>query len=617
MLFAGTPMHHPLELLSPARDLATLKAALSCGADAVYMGGPDFSARHEAGNSLDDLKEAADCCHRYGARLHVALNTLLDDNEHRRARALLEDLAGIGADVVIVQDLSVLEYMPSSLEVHASTQCNIDTKEKLKFYWELGCKQAVLPRELSLDEIREFHDYCPKIRLEIFVGGALCAGQSGICHISQFMTGRSANRGRCAQICRLPMQLYKDGTLISQGHLLNLKDNDRSKFLSQLVKCGVSSFKIEGRLKDLVYVKNQTAFFSGKLDEICKKQDLVRSSLGSCSHNFKPDLGKTFNRGFSSAFLQGSNDDVLNRQTPKFTGNKIGTVAESFKTTLKVKCEEPLHNGDGLTFFDDKGNLAGFRINSVVVAGPHSTVRLLKPLELKYGTALYRNADAEFEKQLKREDSACRIVPIDEIFSCEDGFLILTCQDQGGRTGCAKMPYDLKEHESDEGGVLDAYQIKETLQKCSLGFAKVHSLKCQNLPELHLKLSALNQLRKEAQLRYEEACLKAEPKTRFVLPDPLPKPPFAAIDRRLVTSSFLAAFYQKLGVKIAKDESLEGRTVLTCKHCLVKSEALCFKDGGSIRGFKLKIGKHFFDIVCDCKHCRMRLLKRQPGAAHG
>lgn len=615
MLFAGPLMHHPLELLSPARDLAALKAALSCGADAVYMGGPDFSARHEAGNTLDDLKEAAGYCHRCGARLHVAVNTLLDDDEQGRAKALLQDLAAIGADVIIVQDLSLLEYMPQTLEVHASTQCNIDTKEKLKFYHDLGCKQAVLPRELSLDEIREFHDYCPDIRLEVFVSGALCVGQSGICHISELMTGRSANRGRCAQICRLPMQLYKDDKLISEGHLLNLKDNDRAAFLPELVDCGVSSFKIEGRLKDLVYVKNQTAYFSEKLNKICQKRGLERSSLGSCSYAFTPDLNKTFNRGFTNAFLQGSNDDVLNRQTPKFTGPRIGTVAGSLKTALKVKTKESLHNGDGLTFFDEKGSLTGFRINSVQVEGPHSAVKLLKPLNLKPGTVLYRNADAEFEKLVQREDSARRMVPLTQTLAYEDKILTLTCRDAFGRTGCAQMPYDPQGHE--DGGALDDAQIQATLQKCSLSFARVQNLTCENLPALHLKLSALNSLRKEAQRSYEEACLNPKSKTRFKLPDPLPKPPFARVDPRLVESRALREFYQKLGVSIAEDKGLESKTVLTSRHCLVKSEALCFKEGGSIRGFKLKIGKHVFDIVCDCKHCRMRLLKRQPGAAHG
>ena len=311
-----------LELLAPAKDKETAVGAILAGCDALFIGGPAFGARFDAANSFADLKEICSFAHRFNVKVHLTLNTLLYDEELNKAQEILNEAGKCGIDAVIFQDPAILQLdIPKGVELHASTQCDISTKEKLKFYENLNVSQAVLARELSLKDIQAFHEYCPNIRLEAFVAGALCVGQSGICYISEYMTGRSANRGQCAHICRLPMDLYdKENKLVAHGHLLSMKDNFAGDDLKDLIDAGVSSFKIEGRLKDRDYVVNMTAKFRELLDKLIASSDgtLCRSSSGICKRNFIPDERRTFNRGFTDNLLYGNNDDLVNIKSPKF-----------------------------------------------------------------------------------------------------------------------------------------------------------------------------------------------------------------------------------------------------------------------------------------------------------
>lgn len=424
-----------LELLSPARDLECATVALKCGADAIFIGGPSFGARAAATNSLESLKDIVSLAHSFKAKVHVTVNTLLHDNELLEAQDLIYKLSEIGVDVLIVQDLGIFKLkIPKNLELHASTQCCIDTVEKLKFYEKLGIKQVVMPREFTLAQIKEFHEACPNLKLEAFVMGALCVGVSGICHISDLLKHRSANRGECAQICRLPMQLFKDDKEIAVGHLLSLKDNNQEQHLQDLIKAGVSSFKLEGRLKDPLYVANTTAYFNQKLDKAIKELqkegvNCARLSVGKCSYNFTPDLNKTFNRGFTDGLLMGNKENLVNDLTPKFLGVKTGKIISCRRkgnltiVALKLFNRSSLNNGDGLTYLkapvNKESNLTservhtveGFRVNKVVqIKGNEATFEVLGSLNLKPNTVVFKNVDVDFESKFKQKDFALRTV---------------------------------------------------------------------------------------------------------------------------------------------------------------------------------------------------------------
>ena len=407
----------PLQILSPAKDKSVAKAAIQAGADAIYIGAPAFGARQAAGNSLQDLAEVVTYAHTYGVQVLVTLNTLLHDEEYPQAVSLAHALYKIGVDALIVQDLHLLDFDLPPIRLHASTQCDNRTPEQVAHLRDLGFKRAVLARELSIDEIRAIHEAVPDIELEAFVHGALCVSYSGRCYISEVLANRSANRGACAQFCRMAYDLLDEsmnevldeqGQPIHQRYLLSLQDLDRSAYLSELIDAGVTTFKIEGRLKDADYVTNITAYYREKIDSI------IPSFHHSIIHSFSPDPEKTFHRGATDYFLHGRTPHMANWDTPKSTGEYIGEVLEARGNTLRVRLKEGvmLHNGDGLTIGSE-----GFSVNGV----EGSFVKINKPLSLsRYtGIPLYRNLDVEFTKNLHSE----RRIPVDILFrETEEGF---------------------------------------------------------------------------------------------------------------------------------------------------------------------------------------------------
>ncbi|WP_281710558.1 peptidase U32 family protein, partial [Anaerobiospirillum succiniciproducens] len=424
-----------LELLSPAKNVEIGIAAITAGADAVYIGGPSYGARSAAGNSIEEIATLCSFAHRFGAHVYMTVNTLLYDNEIEGVERMIGEARHAGVDGIIVQDPAVLSMSTvKDLELHCSTQMNIDTVEKARFAQELGFSQIVVPREFSLDEIKAFTSALPNMRFEVFVSGAMCVSVSGVCFISELMTDRSANRGSCAQICRLPMDLYhhdrkaaKDNPelkdeLLASGHLLSMKDNLRLHELEDLVEAGASSFKIEGRLKDRDFVVNQVAAFRERLDKIIDNSNgrYERASIGVSK---RTDLTKTFNRGFTSALVHGDNSDMINTKTPKSLGELMGEViycgssapansnrnrfndkassrggkfggdkfakgrgssnsdkSQRFVVDMKLSRNCVLNNGDSYTFFDDNGELAGFRVNraSMLSASAASAAKLSK-----------------------------------------------------------------------------------------------------------------------------------------------------------------------------------------------------------------------------------------------
>ena len=412
---ASTPSPIQLELLAPAGNVECGLAALSSGADAIYVGAPKFGARAAANVSLSDIQHLVSVAHRYGAKVYVAFNTILYDNELSEAEALIRRLYLIGVDALIVQDMGLLTLDLPPIALHASTQCHNDSVAQLQRLAALGFEQAVLARELTIEETAVLHQAVLDLRLETFVHGALCVRYSGHCYLSQAFAGRSANRGACAQYCRLPYTLEDaTGRKIVQGsHLLSLKDLNRSSILSQLVEAGAVSFKIEGRLKNASYVRNVTAYYHQLLEDIVAAQPkrYSRSSLGRISLSFTPDPFKSFSRGATTYQLRkGDFNEVLIRpESPKSEGEFVGIVSKMEANSLWLDRSCDLANGDGLAFYTPTGTMEGTRINHLQEKGK---IVVDNPGNLKTGTKIYRNYSTQFERVINRPDSSERLLPV-------------------------------------------------------------------------------------------------------------------------------------------------------------------------------------------------------------
>ena len=442
-----------LELLAPARDLQCGMAAVDHGADAVYIGAARFGARAAAGNSVEDIRRLCGYAHPFGVKVYVTVNTILYDDELDATRQLLQELTEAGVDAILVQDMAVLEMRNKEFlrpdggkrpefereirrddclfpQLHASTQTDNRTVEKVRWLRDIGFSRVVLARELSVEEIAEIHREVPDVELEVFVHGALCVSYSGQCYASQYCFGRSANRGECAQFCRIKFSLEDaDGRVVERDrYLLSLKDMNQSDHLEELIEAGATSFKIEGRLKDVTYVKNVTAAYSERLNAIIRRHPdrYCRSSLGHCTYTFTPDLRRTFNRGYTTYFLHGRKPDIASFDTQKAVGEFVGTVKEIRRDSFTVAGLTSFANGDGLCFFSlpsgasaDGGErqLVGFRANRVV---GNRIYPYRMPQGLRPGLRLYRNSDQEFERLLSRQ-SALRKVPIRLSLRAVDG----------------------------------------------------------------------------------------------------------------------------------------------------------------------------------------------------
>lgn len=398
-----------IELLAPARNLECGIEAVNHGADAVYIGAPKFGARAAATNSMDDIGRLTDYAHLYGVRIYVTVNTILKDEELKETEAMIWELYRRGVDALIVQDMGLTQLNLPPIPLHASTQMDNRTAEKVRFLTEAGFRQVVLARELSLNEIAAIHKACPDTPLEVFVHGALCVSYSGQCYASQACFGRSANRGECAQFCRLPFSLVDaDGrVVVKDKYLLSLKDMNRLDMLEQLLDSGVTSLKIEGRLKDAAYVKNVTAAYRQRLDAILKRrQEYARASSGTCRFDFQPQPEKSFSRGFTHYFLEGRGEDITSFDTPKSLGEAMGTLKEQRGGWVSVAGVKPFHNGDGVCYLDEQGRLQGFRINRVEgnKLFPAGNVPRIRPR-----TPLFRNQDQEFERILARKSAERKI----------------------------------------------------------------------------------------------------------------------------------------------------------------------------------------------------------------
>jgi len=601
-----------LELLSPAKNLEFGMAAIDHGADAVYIGGPAFGARAAAGNPLADIEKLVAHAHRYSARVLVALNTILRDEELEGVQRLAWQVYEAGADALIVQDMGMLEMDLPPLSLHASTQTDNRSLEKVRFLEQVGFSQIVLARELSLEQIRAIAAGTTAT-LEFFVHGALCVSYSGQCYISHAHTGRSANRGECSQMCRLPYTLADVGgkVVASDQHLLSLKDNNQSANLRALADAGISSFKIEGRLKDLSYVKNTTAHYRKLLDAImAEAPQYRRSSAGRCTFFFEPQPDKTFNRGATDYFVNGRQTELVSLHTPKFVGEPVGKVARVGRNGFEIDGDTVIHNGDGLSWFDADNRLAGLRVN-------RAEGRRLFPAEaaegLVVGTTLYRNRDQEFERQLEKKSAERKIGVCLHFAENAEGF-VLTLTDEEGVSVTAAMACAKEAAQQAERAQA---AIREQLGKLGNTIFAADAIELELSAPWFIPAGALNALRREAVEKLESAraaAYKRPPRWPAIEP-PAVYPQSELTYLGNVYNRLAREFYAKHGVSLIEsayecNQEAGAVSLMLTKHCLRYSFNLCPKQVKGIRPDPMTLmnGKEKLTLRFDCARCEMHVV---------
>ena len=608
-------MAQKIELLAPAKDYACGVAAINHGADAVYVGAPKFGARVAAGNSLADIERLCRYAHLYHAHVHVALNTILTDEELEEARKLIFRLYEAGADALIIQDVGILQLDIPPIALHASTQTDNRTPEKVLFWEKVGLQRAILARELTLEQIREIRRKTT-IELEAFVHGALCVSYSGQCYLSHACTNRSANRGECAQFCRLPYTLTDaTGEIIrAHSHLLSLKDMDRSDYLAELLEAGITSFKIEGRLKGMDYVKNVTAYYRQRIDNLLEKDKrFEKASSGKVTLSFIPDPQKTFNRGKTDYFLHGRKNVMVNPDTPKSIGEPLGTLVAVSGRNLLVDMQKELHNGDGLGFIDTDGELCGFRINKVE---GHRLTTLEPVAGLTAGMPLYRNSDAAFDKLLAG-DSAVRRIGVHILFSETPAGFALTLTDEDGVA--VTQEFGSKKERSQKGEAATA-NLKTALSK--LGGTPYYPLgvEVRTAEPYFFPASVVNEWRRTAVDRLTEERGRCHPhsKGNILTPNnfPFPSPDGDTLTYRgNVMNNKAAEFYKLHGIKTIEPafekSAVENAVLMTCRHCIRYTLGLCRKQPHTTDShpepWTLQTGNFRFNLEFDCAQCEMRV----------
>jgi putative protease len=627
-----------LELLAPARNADIAIEAIKHGADAVYIGGPAFGARHGAGNPVADIERLTAYARRFHARVFITLNTIFRDDELEDARKLAWQVYEAGADALIVQDMGLLELDLPPIQLHASTQCDIRTPEKAKFLADAGFSQMVLARELSLPEIGAIRSRVMRSGiqedgtgpaspvLEFFIHGALCVAFSGQCYISHAHTGRSANRGECSQACRLPYNLEDaQGRIVAfDKHLLSMKDNDQSANLRALADTGIRSFKIEGRLKDLAYVKNATAHYRQLIDRILENApEYSRASSGRCTYTFTPRPEKTFNRGATDYFVNGRQPDIGAFDTPAFAGEASGTVTRIGPDWFEVDSDEEFANGDGISYLSRGRKLAGLRINVAKRAG-HS--QRLFPNEMpedpegfKPGTEILRNRDQAFERLLEKDSAERRIAVTVELGETADGFR-LTLEDEDRISAGVEIAH-AKEAAKNPPRAFAA--LAESLGKLGGTDFRATEVKVVLSEAWFLPASTINALRRDA----VEQLIAARAAARPRLPrKPPAEPPATYPERELsylanVLNNRARDFYRKHGVALIADayeaDTTPGEvSLMITKHCLRYSHSLCPKEAkGWVKGVNaepmvLVNGKERLTLKFDCKACEMHVMGR-------
>ena len=645
-----------IELLSPAKNLEIGIAAINHGADAVYIGGPGFGAREKAGNSIEDIEKLCRHAAIYDAKVYVTLNTLLFDNELASARKIAWDCYNAGVDALIVQDMALLEMDMPPIALHASTQCNNTTPDKVKFLEDVGFEQVVLARELSIDQIKEIRAKTT-VPLEFFVHGALCVSYSGQCYLSHLIGRRSANRGACAQPCRLAWSLEDETgkVLINNRYLLSLRDMNNSKNLEALIDAGITSFKIEGRLKDADYVKNTTAFYRQALDEIiARRPDLERASRGASMPGFIPNLEKSFNRGFTDYFIHGRQKGIDAPYTPKSMGENIGEITKIDGKRLTVKLNDgiTLHNGDGLCFLDENKELQGFNVNgvdgNVVLASTvihhqrkHSgkedlfacgecfrkaqvsTTTSLRSMSAR-NDALYRNFDILWQKSVENSTGNRKIAINLEFSETSEGFKLNAVNENVSIS--LQCPKDIAKNpekalENIRTKLSQWGDTKFTVSDIEIKFDDVYFIPASILGEMKRQLVAelenvLVERHRQGSRHFDRP--QGAEKSHSFAGD------FSTTLRSArndglsylgnVTNALARKFYENHGVTHIDDgmekTMPEGETVvMTTKHCIRYANGLCSKEiGKPATSLYLSNERGRFRLDFDCKNCCMKVV---------
>lgn len=578
-----------VELLAPAKDKETAFAAIDCGADAVYIGAPDFGARRSVPNSLEDIKEVVDYAHKFYARVHVTINTILTDEELEKAKDLIKNLYEIGVDAIIVQDMGILKLAIEGelppIQIHASTQCDNRTLERVKFFEQLGVSRVILARELSLEEIKNICKNT-KVEIETFIHGALCVSYSGQCYMSYAIGGRSANRGECAQACRKKYSLIDDeGNFIAKDkYLLSLRDFNASRHIQELIKAGVKSFKIEGRLKDINYVKNVVAFYRKEIDKYTEK-----ISSGKVNLDFEPNLNKTFNRGYTDYFLNGRKK-CFNFDTPKSLGEKLGKVIKVNKDNFELDAK--VYPQDGLCWFID-GEMQGCLVNRI----EGKKVFPNKMPLIKSGVLIYRNQDVEFERILKNSKTK-RQIAVDIEFSKNT----LKATDEDGNN--VSVLVDSDEIPKNPQKMRDTFIAQ--MNKTGESDFYIRSLDVNSeLP--FLPVSAVNELRRRIFSELMDERLKNYPKS-FQTPMHYVEFPKKELDYLgNIHNQNSKDFYEKCGCQVCEmalesGVSPKGKCLMQTKHCLKYAFNMC-KSPKKLYLVDEK-GKRY-NLKFDCKNCTM------------
>jgi len=610
---------YSIELLSPAKNLECGLAAINHGADAVYIGASQFGARAAAGNSVEDIAVLVEYAHKFRVKVLVAVNTILIDEQLPVVEKLIWEIYNAGADALIVQDMGILKLNLPPITLHASTQTDNRTVEKVRFLQDVGFSRVVLARELTLKQISDISSQTD-VELEAFVHGALCVSYSGQCYMSQANCGRSSNRGQCAQYCRLPYHLLDadDNILVKNKHLLSLKDLDRSDFLEEMIEAGITSFKIEGRLKDADYVKNITAYYRKKLDTILEgNTNYKRSSSGKTTFLFEPNPEKSFRRGATDYFLHGRKPDIIQPDTPKSLCEPIGKVTYIGRNFFEVQNGTDLNNGDGLCFINKQGDLTGFRLNRVEIPshrGEGQGVRCFPSdmPRMDTGAFLYRNQDQVFEKILKGK-TAERRVGVEILFKETGSGFSIQLTDEDGilsmfEVACEKQPAQKPEAVN--------YNIKNQLSKLGNTIYEATTIQIEIDAPWFFPASQLSEWRRQAVEKLDEVRNQAY----IRIPKHEAKPATFPIKQLTylgnVTNKLSEVFYLEHGVEEVKSgfevKAEEGVPLMFCKHCIKSTMGWCPKEGYKAT-FKeplyLKNNDQMYELTFDCKACEMQISK--------
>lgn len=600
-----------IELLAPAKDALCGIEAINHGADAVYIGAPRFSARMAASNPIADIEGLVKHAHKYYAKVYVALNTILTDAELDEAQKIITELYNIGTDALIIQDMGITQLDLPPIPLHASTQMDNRTVEKVQFLEKAGFEQVVLARELSFAQIKEISSQT-SVKLEAFIHGALCVSYSGQCYLSQATCGRSANRGNCAQLCRLPYSLIDANgkTIIQDKHLLSLQDLNLSEHLEKLIEAGVSSLKIEGRLKDTSYVKNVTAAYRQILDQLLEGTAHRKSSSGHCTYTFIPDTKKSFHRGGCLYFTEGRRKDITSFDTPKSTGERIGTVRQTKGSTITVNIQKPINNGDGLCFFNPEKKLIGFKVNRA--EGP--TLFPAERINIEPGTELFRNFDQQFEKTLAKK-SADRKIGVSISLAEKDKTLVIIAIDEDNVQVSFTPDYSLSELAQNAEKAME--QLSTQFKKSGNTIFEVEEVKISTQPYF-IPASLMATWRRELLERLESERETKRERNEIAFPQTHHPFPESELDYRGNLHNHLAVeFYKAHGVSHTEPSFEKERrnnvAVMTCKHCIRYSLGYCPKQQETQQRLQEPLylvsekGQKY-RLKFDCLHCEMQLI---------